>query len=309
MSLRDELEHYAEESEARPDELRFLTQRISVDAARARTEKPAWFPWRGLATLAAVFIAFFIGVVVSPDGSNPAPTEAVALAPTTDAPAEVSPATGVNLRYAGLGSIHTVGKVQHLSWEDGNVEAQVQAGSTLVVQTEEGSLTAENATFKVTRDVLGTAVQVVQGALDLKCQDGSEQTVGVAQEGWCLPTTPGGLLGRAVQLRQMSADGDAVLDTLNRGLVLASGGPIASELVVFKISTLVTLGHDGDALALAEAYLAAEPTHRRIELLRLAARVGYRVDECRGAKPHLQALYKEKSANADDKKLGTQCGM
>jgi ferric-dicitrate binding protein FerR (iron transport regulator) len=198
----------------------------------------------------------------------------------------------VRAEHEGEGRVLRNGEELSIDWELGRIELEVEPGqgATVRVSTPEGSVHVVGTKLAVERSALGTEVSVEHGEVALRCDGSPEQTLLEGQSSECWPTTPAGLLGRARALEQQASAPEAILATVEQGL-LQSSGPVRAELLALRTQALLSRGDQHGALAAAEEALAAGPDPiRSVELHRTAARLFLIWGYCDRAAPHLDAL-------------------
>ena len=188
----------------------------------------------------------------------------------------------VALRYEGRGAISGDEAHPRLAWEAGSLEVEVtpERHVDLQVATPEGTATVVGTGFVVTRNALGTRVEVRHGVVAVACEDGRSAHLTQGQDLTCLPVRASGLLARARALQASGASPDVVLDTLDAGLRLADEGPLRGELAARRVETLAAAGRGQEALAAATALLAGSQDTRRSELLELAVGLAVEQHDC-----------------------------
>jgi hypothetical protein len=132
-------------------------------------------------------------------------------------------------------------------------------------------------------------VTVTEGLVEVQCASEAPGVFGPGEADECLPTTPAARMGRARALDRRGDPPGVVLAALEAALVGASG-PIVDEIHLLQASTLHRAHRDAEALAVAEAALAAGGGARRPELLRLAATAAMAQGGCERALPFTEML-------------------
>lgn len=256
--------------------------------ARGRVH-PAWAG--GL--LAAAAAAAVAVAVLRPD----VPEATVAMALVSEAtPSEVLPTSDVHLVFQGHGTVGGTEKRPRVLWETGTLEVDVtpHQGIDLTVETREAEVRVLGTAFTVTRDALGTAVEVHRGRVAVACAAGQAAELGPGEHQSCLPVTPAGLLARVLALRDQGASADLVLATTD--LALGQNPETAAlrgELLLQRIQALVELEREAEALDEIRRFLDSGTELRRPELHALAARLAQQTGGCEAAQPHLEALLQE----------------
>jgi len=263
------------------------------------------FPWlsAGLALAAALLLVWRLTI---PTPVDPVPESAPVAQDVTPLPVEapiallseslvdsgalqeITPVSGLKLRFEGTGEISGSEQAPHIQWFGGRIEVDVdpQAGLAMSIETAEGRVEVLGTVFDLERSALGTTVGVSHGKVQLDCQDGSSHTLVSDARALCLPVTGAGMLGRA---RALSTDPEAVLQAIERGEELGSSPAIRSELLALEVDTLAGLGRNAEALVRARKYLEMSGP-REMEVLRTAANLSLQEEGCLGALPYLERL-------------------
>ena len=220
----------------------------------------------------------------------------------TDAPLSVDLATlgpAGDLQLDGLGLVaHGVGALEGtdaqptVRWEQGSVRLDVDptAGRRVRVETPDGAVEVLGTIFRVTRDPLGTEVAVERGRVAFACTSGAVSELAAGESSWCLPTTAGGLLGRARALDAAGAAPDAVLATLDAGLAVAGpGSALSVELSYRRLPVLVALDRPAQAAAAGVAYLAAGHALHRGPVAAQTVALAVSVGDCEAARAAVAA--------------------
>ncbi len=243
---------------------------------RRRLSSPAhsparlWIPVAGLA--AAVALVAFLLLPQTPR----VPTQ-LSL-DSADQLAFTTAHEHVALSYQGRGTALLADHSHDITWEQGTLRVEVtpDQGEEVVVTTPEAEVRVVGTVFEVTRDRLGTAVQVDRGQVEVKC--GEQPALGLGAGSpvhTCLPTTPGGLLGRANALGEVG-DWEEVLEACRAGLDMSPDPVFASAL----------------------AELRVDAHHQRV------ART---LPDCTAALPHLRALVEAEALRADEAAWLAEC--
>jgi hypothetical protein len=230
--------------------------------------------------------------------------EAVLTAAATSAPTPE-----VHLAWDGEGALSGTRYAPRIAWSRGQVEVEVEPERDvdLVVETPEAMITVVGTVFTVTRDRLGTRVDVSRGTVDVVCQGLEPVRVTAGGSTTCLPVRGAELLGRARLLQAQGASGTDVLDTIERGLERQASGPIRSELLALEVAQLASAGRDREALDKADEYLASGDPLRRSDVRRLAARIALREHGCARALAYLEAQISE-DPSEEDRAAAAACG-
>jgi ferric-dicitrate binding protein FerR (iron transport regulator) len=282
-------------AEAGPESVRDLLQALPeasptaitrVRARIGRRPRRRVAPLVGASLLLAASLAFLL-VRLFP--STPAPLSAGLDAPV--AWATLQPTPEVQLDFQGSGTLGGTARSLALQWELGTLKVEVEPnrGIDLAVHTREAEVRVVGTGFSVTRDALGTAVSVSHGHVAVMCADGQNALLGPGETRVCVPTSPSGLLGRAHGLVEAGAALSEVLAAADAGLAAGATGAVQGELSLLRVETLGRLGRNTEALAAAEAALAAAPA-RPLDLHHLAAHDALASTGCAAALPHLVAL-------------------
>ena len=237
---------------------------------RARRPRPArrWPVPAAAALAAAALAAVWLFTPTSPPAEPPpAPRVAVAWDGT---PAPQAPVEGITVEPAGRGSLVAEGGRVDVTWESGRLTLDVDPARELEVEvvTREAVVRVLGTAFAVERDALGTRVTVERGRVAVACAEG-EHELEAGGDLTCLPTTPSGLLGRALAL---DGDPEALLATVDLGLArVEAGSAVHGELLALRAEALASQGRTDDARAAAKTYLDAGHTARREDLAPLLA--------------------------------------
>ncbi len=168
----------------------------------------------------------------------------------------------VALAFRGSGSATGPFVSPRLHWDVGTLDVEVDpaAGIDLVVDTSEGRARVVGTGFTVTRDALGTTVEVAHGAVAVSCGDGWSGTLRATERHACLPLTASGWLMRVGALRDSGASPEVALEAVTRGLALAPpSDPVAAELLESRVEILLATGRIEEAREAARAYPADGP--------------------------------------------------
>jgi hypothetical protein len=285
---------------------------IRVRARVERTRRQEWAPApRRFALFTALILATAALVadtasrlqpaVGAPVSAEPLPASATLAA---SVPVEMSLAStgtwatdtsiaGVELSFEGSGRVEGTSAAPRIRWDLGTLHVEVvpDRGIHLSVLTRDAEVRVIGTGFTVSRDALGTRVEVRHGKVAVECSGEPPTTLEAGAVHVCLPNTAGALIGRARALQASGAPGSEVLDTLDRGLALAgSQDAFRDELAASRVRVLLDLGRPDDALAAAQAYLADGKGIRRVDVERLAAQAAQSEGGCVQAAPWLLDL-------------------
>ena len=201
--------------------------------------------------------------------------------------------TQVQLQVDGDGQASGDARDLTLDWRIGTLQVEVRPnqGVQLRVQTDEATVRVIGTGFQVTRDALGTSVDVRHGQVLLTCLGAAPEALGAGQTRTCAPARAAGRLGRVRRLQELGLAPAYLLAEADAALRLPdASGTVQTELQAVRLDALVALDQRDDALALAEA-LARQGGPRQLDAHRVAARLRLaRGPDCAGALPHLQAL-------------------
>ena len=301
-SLASEIDAASARAGEPGEEPNVVTLHAAPPAGPVRATAPSpvrWWMPLGIGGAAAIGLAAAAALLLtlhSPSEPTPQPDSPVALRLDAEASsARIQVGAGTWLDYSGQGSVGGTAQRPLVEWERGRVRVEVDpdAGIDLVVHTREGEVRVLGTIFHVDRSALGTEVTVERGKVAVTCEGAPEQQLTIGLSATCLPTTAGGLLGRAHALRDATADPALVVGTLERGLELAEPGAVRNELRVLRMVVLSELGRVGPALDEAQAYLAEGQAQRRDEVHELAVGLAVGIADCEAARPALDALAPE----------------
>lgn len=187
-----------------------------------------------------------------------------------------------------------------ITWTDGRLAVEVtpERGVHLAVETEEAHVAVIGTGFVVTRDTLGTRVEVEHGVVEVRCGEGQPSRLHAGDETTCLPVTPARRLGRVLTLRDRGTDTRTLLAELDAAQV-PTGDPIRAELAFVRIGALIEAGRNDDAEA-AAADALRDPGARAADLHRVLAQLRAAAGDCAGARPHVEWLRAQGQLTADD---------
>ncbi len=209
---------------------------------------------------------------------------------------------GVTARLMGQGSVR--GDGTEITWQSGTLELTVDPAAQLTVdiQTQEAQIEVLGTILTVDRNALGTRVGVARGMVRVTCADQDALLIAAGESELCLPTTAGGLLGRAQALESQGASSEAVLQAVEQGLAIVDG-PVEGELRAFRIQHLLQLGRSTEALEHIDAYVASGTLLRRTQMLTAGSQIAEAVGGCKRALPYLRALDAESPSPDTAKRL------
>jgi len=274
--------------------------RLRLAASRAAPATRRGLRWApvtvGLLAAAAGGLAV---VAVIHHGQRTAPLELAMTSP--EVTVELEPSPEVQLAFLGAGQLEGTRQAPIIQWESGTVQVDVEPeqGIELTVSTNEAQVQVVGTAFAVTRDALGTRVEVDRGQVRVSCRDAGEHLLSANQRVTCLPVSAAGLLARVRALQDRGAPAEQLLATVDQALLQRSDSAVLrGELLMVRIQVLASLDREAEALAQAEAYLASDIPQRRDDVLRVAARLAWAQGGCDVARPHLEQLAEQAPAPA-----------
>lgn len=295
---------------------------VAVVRARLRERRRARHPFGWGLVLVPVAVAAAALVLLWPRGSDPlpwlpptgsvGPGDGVAVAPPG---APLDAVLGESTPYrsdrmalapAGEGRLAGTPEAPQVAWQQGTLQVEVtpERGTAFELTTREARVRVIGTAFEVTRDPLGTRVDVSRGKVEVTCLAGGVHVLGAAQTVTCWPLAAPGLLGRAQALEAAGAPAADVLATVEVALPTATG-PFRDELSALRAEQLAALGRHAEALAEARTFLGRVPGgDRRTEVLAIAAAAALASEGCAGARPFLEDL---EAAGAGDPDLLVRC--
>lgn len=199
---------------------------------------------------------------------------------------------GVSLSYRGEGDVGGAAKAPRIEWTSGvlHVEVTPNQGLDVRVSTREADIRVVGTGFTVTRDALGTRVDVRHGIVETRCADGEARRLLQGDSVTCAPRSATGLLGRAQSLHAQGAPLAEVLAALDAGAGAEPSAVVADELDALRIQVLVDSGRQVEALTVAEALLRRGGGLRRDEVLSLVPELARPLGGCAVAAPWLAEL-------------------
>ncbi len=278
----------AEETRATPVDVERVLAGLELPEPVASRPPPRRWGWPVAVGAGGLLAAAAALLLVGRSG----PPEPVDLALSNDGGARVVELGGAVLSVDGVGHLGGTSAAPAVTWERGLLRVDVTPGAldAFTATAPEGTVAVKGTVFTVERDARGLVVGVERGEVEVSCVGAAPVSLHVGDQHACLPTTPGGLLGRAQALRDGGADESEVLATLDLAIGLAPGAALAHELGTQRAVSLQRLGRGGEALDQAEAVLAAGGGPRAAELHRLAADLAAVAGDCPRALVHLDAL-------------------
>ncbi len=196
----------------------------------------------------------------------------------------------VDLTYRGVGEVSGTGRAPEIEWQSGTIHVEVQpnTGIDLRVRTREAQVRVVGTGFTVSRDALGTKVEVRHGKVETTCDGEAPALLGAGEVRVCLPQSAAGLLGRAHKLIDGNGSHAIIFETLDLGLSRAAAGePARDELVALKVEVLHRDGQAAAALETAREVVTASEGLRRDEVLQIAANIASEQGGCAVAAPWL----------------------
>ena len=272
------------------------TEELALVRRRITAPRRTWW-WTALPAIvlgggglvAAAAVTLIVGAAWL---TRPAPVDqdravAITLEPSPE-PRPVGDA--VRLSPNGTGTVSGTERSPTIVWTSGTIGVDVDPGRGigLTVSTREAEVRVIGTVFEVTRDALGTTVDVTRGTVAVTCAAGADHVLEADQRTTCLPTTAPGLLGRANELKRAGAPWADVLATVEAALPQATG-PFLGELVAVQAEALGALGRHGEARAAADRYLGLGGP-RVVDLLRIGANAALAERGCDAALPYLERL-------------------
>lgn len=258
----------------------------------AHPGRAARIGWVALAALALVGVGVGAWSAQQPAAPPPPVALSASLAPGA-APVQID---GLALTLEGEGTLEGTSRAPVVRWESGRVALEVDpaAGLDVRVATPDAEVRVLGTVFSVERTALGTTTAVERGTVSVSCGDGTAVTLTHDASVTCLPTTAGGLLGRAQALRAASAPVTAVLGALDAGLAVArSSSATATELAAQRVLTLEEMGRTSDALSQALALVEAGHPLRRQMILQAAVRLALAEGACEAVRSLAETLQAE----------------
>ncbi len=281
------------------DAVRRIRARLAVGSHAERRRSLAWAAVAALSLIAA-------GGAGAAWLTREVPLNTSLVASTS---ATLSPTPEVALRYTGDGRVTGTAAAPRIEWAYGSltVEVQPNRGVQLSVRTAEAEVRVVGTRFIVERSALGTDVSVSHGKVAVVCDSGVDAVLSAGETLVCLPTTSGGLLGRAQALNAAGAPDEEVLLAAESGIAAEPHGVIADELRLMQMQALAALSRHEEAYRAATDALAGSVGPRREDFEHVAAREAMRAQGCAAALPRLQVLHNEARATAPELVLLADC--
>ena len=228
---------FREETALSPEAADRLRRRLGAPAPQGRR----WGPLVAAAALALLGVSWIYG------SNQPAPVEGPLV--TGDLTRSVA------LTVQGEGQASGTSETLDLRWAVGTLDVEVEPGRgiQLQVHTDEATVRVIGTGFRVTRDALGTAVEVRHGRVEATCRGQAPTLLDPGSRLTCAPVSPAGQLGRLRRLQEEGAPAATVLEEAQRALRgTDANGTVRSELQSVQLDALVALDRRDEALALAE---------------------------------------------------------
>jgi hypothetical protein len=281
---REDLRHLAE-SLRPPQEVRDRAVAVAVDRARRSPRAAPWLVAGGLVAIAAVVVAV---VLVGPQRVD---RELVA---EVEAKAEALSGE-MEVEYLGRGAASGLAEDVDIRWDEGTLRAEVRPGrgNRLRVSTPEAEVRVVGTVFEVTRDAVGTSVEVARGEVAVTCAHEEEVRLGAGAARTCYrgPTAALGFLRSPAAATLTHPE---LIATIDRALALPGGALAAhNELLLLRLTAHYEAGSTEEALVAAEAYLEGGSSHRRLEVLGLASHLAQEHGGCARSRPWLEAWHAE----------------
>lgn len=306
------LRQYRVDTEPSPEDLTRYDHLITRKAAglRERGSPAMGFSW--WVPVAAVAAAAALAVAVWPEGqpavgpvTGEAPLQLAVNAPEGE---RVQATEHVSFDVKGEVAVSGTAGAPRLDLTSGNILVSVEPGEgiDLRVHTPDGEVRVLGTVFEVSRDAMGTHVNVQRGKVWVSCADGQTHTLTIDQDALCLPGTPLGMHNRADAL--MGADDpEGAAKAASAGLGMSPDALTRSELLGLRMDARARAGDTVGALEDARAYLDGAEQSRRTHVLRQAARLSA-PEGCDAARPYLEALMADGQGDQEPE-LMRACGQ
>jgi len=219
------------------------------------------------------------------------PPEAVSLVATWDGDVSgvvSSPVEGLALTIDGRGQLGGSSRHPEVRWSKGRIGISVEPGALdgFTVETQEARVDVTGTAFEVSRDAYGTRVTVSRGSVDVRCgqdQDTVQAMTADLEPIVCLPTTAGGLLGRAQAQFDAKAPAQDIADTLTQARRQQPSDMLTVEILATLALTWQRAGETERAWTLTHEALSKASGFRHDDLRRLALDLALDREDCAGA--------------------------
>lgn len=205
---------------------------------------------------------------------------------------EVAITPGVTARFRGEGSWKLTDRGHQVNWEHGTAQLHTATDVGLLVRTPEATVRPGAARIEITRDTAGSLLRAEDAGVHVRCADGSRATLEAQSTHRCLLPDPLALIEAADRLEEHGGPADVDRLTLLSAAVAGAElrSPVRAEALVRRMALHAEADRLPQALGDADLYLADGNTHRRDEVVRYAAWLGWRLDRCAGVAPYLAEL-------------------
>ncbi len=282
--FRRMLRAYRAASETRPMDVARAVDRLRPSPKRGR---PRAFVL--VVASVALSLAAAVALAVLHEAQEPSLSQ-----PLYGAVAVLDPSPELRLEVDGAGHLDGTRHEIVITWEVGTLRVAVapKRGVSLRVDTPEGTIHVVGTEFAVRRDAFGTVVTVTRGEVEVTCgaDEATRASLMPKETLTCPPLTAPGLLGRARAEHRDKASITEVLATIDSALALASEPAVGDELRTLRIDVLLAAGDFTAAREAADAYLRSGASHRRNDVLRVAATLSWSFDGCARARAWLDEL-------------------
>ena len=221
-------------------------------------------PWLAVAiTAAAVIVAVTSGWLALRGPTFP--TELVSRVPV-----HAMLAPGVHASYQGHGRVDVASPVLvHLNHGWIQLSVQADAKRPVSVQTEEAMVQVVGTLFTVTRDSMGTRVEVSHGTVIVTCSGQEPIALTAGGTRMCHPVAGASMLGRLNNLRDQGQPAERLLEEIEEALEV-SDETLSHELEARRIQIFLDEGRNEEAAAAIDRTLERTKL-RRGQLLRIRA--------------------------------------
>lgn len=256
-----------------------------------------------LGTFVVVTTVFVLWFGVLPAQLNePVESPVTSLTLSSQGAASLSPAPYLDVHYTGEGQLVGQGASWHVHWQRGKVQVELDPNALreVHIHTAEAHIEVIGTVFDVARDTLGTKVTVERGLVRVTCRQSQETlTLTADDEHICWPTTPTGLLARAIYLGDRDAPVETQLATLDAGLGMSKPEePVYGEMLSSRMTTLLSVDRKHEALDAARRYLELNQPPRETTVRDVAVQLAVLVGTCKDAKTLAVAGREPLSADA-----------